>query len=167
MLGLFDYTVYSFLDLSGAIAHPDLGSFVFTEGGVGQITIAMTTDKTFHEISVEGVVMIGMIPAHNGKIQIQCQQTSNIHKWLLWAYNTLILGDTDAWGKMAATLRNICDGTSHSVNGISFDKIPEKAYGTAGGMVTWTLWAADIQSISPRPTTAGSNLINKFKGLLG
>jgi len=159
---LLDYTVYSFLDLSGAIAHPELGSFVFTEGGVGQIVISMATDKSFHEIDVRGTVLGGKIPGRNGQIHIQCQQTSNVHKWLQWAYNILYEADASQWMKMAATLRNICDGTSHEITGISFNRNPDKIYSSQGEMVDWVLLAANIISTSNRPSTFGKSFINRL-----
>jgi len=141
-------TTYSFTDLSGALAHPDLGAYIFTGEGVGQIMVTMSTDKSAHNVAADGTIMVSKIAGHNGQIQIQCQQTSAIHKWLLAAYNALYLGDTDAWAQMAATIRNTSDGTSHVVTGASFQKAADKTYAAQGGMVTWTLFAADIQSLS-------------------
>jgi hypothetical protein len=141
-------TTYSFLDLSGALAHPDLGAYVFTGEGVGQVTITMQTENTAHDIAADGQVMVSKIAGHNAQIQINCQQTSAVHKWLLAAHNALYLADTDAWAKMTALLRNTSDGTSHAITGMSFGKIPDKAYAAQGAMITWTLWAADVQSLS-------------------
>ena len=141
-------TVYSFLDLSGALAHPDLGAYIFTGEGVGQIMVTMSTEKSIHNVAADGVIMVSKIAGHNGQIQVQCQQTSKIHKWLLAAYNALYIGDTDAWAQMAATLRNTSDGTSHMATGMSFQKIPDKPYQAQGQMITWTFLAADIQSLS-------------------
>lgn len=159
---LFDYTVYSFLDLSGVIAHPDLGSFVFTEGGIGQIVVASSTDKTFQEIDVRGNVLGAKIPGRNGQIHIQCQQTSDIHKWLQWAFNTLYEAESSKWMKMAATLRNICDGTSHEIRGISFGRNPDKIYSSQGQMVDWILFAADIVSTAEKPSIFGQKFINRL-----
>jgi len=170
MFGLFDYTVYSFLDLSGAISHPTLkSSYSFTGQGVGQIVVLMATSQTEHNKSVEGVTLVSKINSTNGKLQIQCQQTSNIHKWLLFAYNTINKSENGAadWAKMAATLRNVCDGTGHTIRGISFDKVPDKTYASQGGMVVWDLPAAFIDSDSPNPSNVGSGLLAGLKGLIG
>ena len=142
-----DFTTYSFLDLSGAIVHPDLGAYIFTGQGVGQVVITMATEKTSHNVAADDVVMVSKIAGHNGQIQVQCQQTSLVHKWLLAAYNAVYIADTDAWANMSATLRNTSDGTSHIITGMSFGKIPDKPYQAEGQMVTWTLFAASIVSL--------------------
>jgi hypothetical protein len=140
-------TTYSFLDLSGALAHPTFGAYVFTGEGVGEVQVSMTTEKTAHDTASDGSVMVSKIAGDNGNITIQCQQTSNVHKWLLSAYNNLKNADSKEWAKMAATLRNVCDGTSHIATGISFQKVPDKSYQAQGQKVSWVLMCADIQSI--------------------
>ena len=126
MFGLFDHTVYSFLDLSGVISHPAVGtSYTFTGQGVGRVVVSMEEDKTFHEIGVDGTVILGKIPGGAGKLTIECQQTSNIHKWLLYVYQFLIKADAKEWGRMAAYLRNLNDGTTHTLRGLSYERIPE------------------------------------------
>ncbi len=155
MFGLFDHTVYSFLDLSGVLSHPHVGSFVFTGQGVGQVVITMDGDKTIHEIGVDGTVVLAKVPGHAGKITIECQQTSNVHKWLLYAYQRINMDNVEEWGRMTALLRNITDKTSHTLKGLSFDRIPEKRYGPEGQMIEWVLFAADIDSTAPNETGAG------------
>lgn len=156
MFGLFDHTVYSFLDLSGVISHPAVGtSYTFTGQGVGRVVVSMEEDKTFHEIGVDGTVILGKIPGGAGKLTIECQQTSNIHKWLLYVYQFLIKKDAKEWGRMTAYLRNLNDKTEHTLRGLSYERIPEKSYQAEGQMVVWVLWAADIDSFSPNPSGAG------------
>jgi len=142
------HTTYSFLDLSGAIAHPELGAYGFTGKGAGMVTVSMLTDKTVHDVAADGSVMVSKMAGNNGTIQIQCQQTSNLHKWLLAAYNALLVAPTDQWAQMGAALRNTADGTSHTLIGMSFQKVPDKVYQAQGQMVTWTLMVADIQSLA-------------------
>jgi hypothetical protein len=155
MFNLFGHTTYSFLDLSGVICHPKVNSYVFTGQGVGRVSVTMEEDKTFHDIGVDGTVIIGKIPGGAGKLTIDCQQTSNIHKWLLFTYQFLIKEDAKEWGRITAFLRNLNDGTQHTLKGMSFERIPEKSYQAEGQMVTWVLWAADIDSFAPDPSGAG------------
>lgn len=139
-------TTYSFLDLSGAIAHPSVGPYIFTGEGVGEVTVAMTQERSAHDIAADGSIMVSKLAGNNGQITIQCQQTSDLHKWLLDWYNQLIYLDTSLWAETGMTLRNTSDGTSHRIRGISPMKKPDKSYQAAGQKVTWTLLAADIYS---------------------
>jgi hypothetical protein len=144
----FNHTTYSFLDLSGVVAHPGVGAFTFTGEGVGSVSVAMAAEKTAHDLAADGSVMVSKIPGNNGSISISCQQTSNIHKWLLAWYNYLMLADTDKWAQTSALLRNTADGTSHLITGISPQKVPDKSYQAQGQQVQWVLMAADIQSVT-------------------
>jgi hypothetical protein len=168
MFGLFDYTVYGFNDLSGAIAHPDsaIGSYPFIGKGIGEVAVIMSQEQTLHDIGTNGVVVVSRALVHNGMLRIQCQQTSDMHKWLLYAYMiiTMNVDQPKYWAQMAATLRNISDGTGHTVSGISFQKIPDKVYATQGQMVTWNLMAAEIDSTAPNPS--GNGFLNNLKKLI-
>lgn len=140
------HTTYSFLDLAGAISHPlfPLGVFQFTGEGVGSLTVTMMTERTAHDVAADGSIMISKIAGNNGQINIECQQTSLLHKYLLSLYNYVTTADASAWAMAAIIMRNVKDGTSHIATGVSFGKIPDKPYGASGARVTWTLWAADI-----------------------
>ena len=139
------YTTYSFLDLSGAIFGPT-GFYTFTGEGVGEVIVAMTTEKTAHEVAADGSVMVSKIAGNNGNVTINAQQTSDLHKWLLNWYNALLAGDTSLWASTSLTLRNVVNGTSHVIHGVSPQKIPDKSYQAQGQRVSWILMAADIQN---------------------
>ena len=144
-----DFTTYSFTDLSGVIAHQLVGSYIFTgQVGAGSVGVSMATEKTAHDVAADGSVMVSKIPGNNGQVTIEAQQTSDLHKWLLAAFNIILNADTSDWAAMAITLRNVSDGTSHICNGVSFQKMPDKGYQAQGQRVTWVMMAADIQSIN-------------------
>ena len=147
-------TVYSFLDLSGSLTHPYVGSYVFTGQGVGNITITMDHDKTFQEQDVYGTVLIGLMKGVNGKIQIACQQSSNLNSWL-GATAIAIAQEPKNWAKMTFLLRNIRTGDSFSAKGVTFTSYPEVNYATQGGLLTWTLMFADIERFIANPSGAG------------
>lgn len=142
------HSVYSFLDLSGAIAHPlyPLGPFQFTGEGVGSVKVEMATDRTAHDIAADGSIMISKLAGNSGQISIECQQTSLVHKYLLGLYNFLLPESASLWALTAIVLRNVVDGTSHIATGVSFTKVPDKPYQSQGQKVTWALMAADIQN---------------------
>ena len=141
-------STYSFLDLSGAVSHPNLGAYTFTGEGVGEITVSMDIDKTVHSVGADGSVMVSKIAGDPGTITVHVQQTSDLHKWLLAGYNSILLGDTSMWAAMAILLRNTSDGTSHIASGVSFQKVPDKSYQAQGQMVAWVLKAANLQSLT-------------------
>jgi Bacteriophage KPP10, Structural protein ORF10 len=147
-------TVYSFKDLSGSFFHPAVGSFILNGGniGFGQVTVAMTTEKTAHDVAADGSIMVSFISGDNGSVDIEVQQTSQLHNFLLSWYNAIKTaadaGDVTLWAAGSMLLRNIVDRTSHTLTGISPSKIPDKVYAAQGGKVTWKLMAADAQQIN-------------------
>jgi hypothetical protein len=92
--------------------------------------------------------MVSKQAGNNGQITISCQQTSDVHKWLLGWYNYLVIAGTEEWAQSSALLRNTADGTSHVITGISPQKVPDKQYQAQGQRVSWVLMAADIQSLT-------------------
>jgi hypothetical protein len=151
-------TIYSFKDLTGVFSHClagqiSIGGTFNGQIGIGQIVIHMANDITTHEIGVDGAVIPFAIPVYNGVITVQCQQTSVLHKFLLSWYNSIksaeqSSGDVSNWANAVMKLRNITDGTSHNVTGISPKVNADKAYAVQGGNVAWTLMAANIESIN-------------------
>lgn len=144
---------YSFKDLSGAFAHPLAGAYTFAgQIGLGQITFTMATERTTHDVSADGSVMVSYIAGDNGSISIECQQTSDLHNFLLNWYNlcktNADLGDVSEWASAALTVRSLVGATTHVCRGISPAKNPDKAYAAQGGKVTWNLMAADIQALT-------------------
>jgi hypothetical protein len=141
-------TVYSFLDLSGALVHPSFGAFQFTGESVGQLDVAMKTERTVHSIAADGTVMISKVAGNDGTVTIHCQQTSLLNKYLVGLYNYLIAAETSEWAQITAFFRNAADGTSHVVSGASFGKLPDKSYKSQGEMVIWIIMCADIQTLN-------------------
>jgi hypothetical protein len=161
-------STYSFLDLSGVIAHPTVGSYIFTGQGIGQINISMNGEKTFHEIDIYGNVIIGKSPTGGGSLSISCQQTSNIYQWLSSTYLFIVNSTVQAdWAKMGAILRSISGRERFTFKGLTFNNYPEMQYGSDGGMVTWKLLFADVEILAPNPTDAGAAIVNKVKSLVG
>jgi hypothetical protein len=142
-------TTYSFLDTVLILSHPILPvPIVVTGEGAGSITVSMQEARTAHDVAADGSVMVSKIAGNNGTVAIDVQQTSIAHKELLSLFNQLVIAPPDQWAQAALTIRNVTDGTGHLCTGISPAKIPDKAYGKSGAHVTWSLMAADIQSIT-------------------
>lgn len=146
-MGSANTTTYSFEDVTGAIAHPGLGAYTFDGKGVGEITIEMDADMSAHDRASDGSIMVSKLLGEPGRITLSVQQTSAIHKWLLAAYQYLKLADTSQWAQMAATVRNVVDGSTHILTGMSFMKVPPKSYQATGQRISWVIMCADIQSV--------------------
>jgi len=141
-------TTYSFKDLTGAFVHPLVGSFILAGGnvGLGQITIANATDRTVHDTAADGSVMVSYIAGDSGSVSIEVQQTSDLHAFLLAWFNIVKTaadaGDVGPWAAGLLTLRNLDDGSVHTLSGVSPSKVPDKVYQAQGQKVTWNLMAA-------------------------
>lgn len=146
-------TTYSFKDTSGAFVHPLVGPFTFAgKIGLGQFTLSMSTEKSVHDVSADGHVMISAISGDNGNVAIEVQQTSRLHTFLMSWYNAVKTlmdqGNVQNWATATLTVRNIVDGSTHVCRGISPSKIPDKTYAAQGQRITWTLMCADIQNLT-------------------
>ena len=143
-------TTYSFKSLSGAFIHPLVGSYPIGGGnvGMGQLTIAMTTDRSSQDVAADGSVMISYIAGDNGTISIEVQQTSDLHSFLLGWFNAVKtaadLGNVSLWAAAAFSVRSNLDGASHTMTGLSPGKVPDKTYASQGGKITWSLPCARI-----------------------
>jgi Protein of unknown function (DUF3277) len=143
-------TTYSFKDLSGAFIHPLVGSYPIGGGnvGLGQIVVSMTIDRTVQDMSADGSCMVSYIAGDNGSVSIEVQQTSDLHTFLLGWFNACKTaadaGSVALWAQAAFSVRNILDGSSHAMTGVSPGKVPDKTYASQGGKITWILPCAKI-----------------------
>lgn len=148
-------TTYSFVDTAGSLTNPILGNspIVFAgEIGMGQFEVEMITPRTVHDVAADGTVMPSYIAGDNGRVTVQVQQTSILHKELLSLYNDLLVaaagGDVSNWANSTLSLRNTVDGSQHLCTGVSFEKVPNKVYTAEGQKITWPLMSASIQNIT-------------------
>lgn len=139
-------TIYSFLDCVLTLAFAS-GGMTITGEGIGEFSIDMDTDRTAQEVASDGNVMISKIAGNNGTLKIDVLQTSLAHKFLLACYNFNIVGPPSIWASGVGLARCISDGTSNSFTGISFTKLPSQKRGKQGGLYSWDLKCADIQSM--------------------
>jgi len=142
---------YSFKSLTGVLTNAAFGvSIPLTGGniGVGSFTIRMSTTRTTHDVAADGTVMPSYVAGDNGEIDIQVQETSVIHRALLNLYNLCVLAanndDVSGWAATAISFVLLVDGSTHTLTGCSFDKIPDKPYEASGQKMTWKLMAANI-----------------------
>ena len=142
-------TTYSFKDLSGAFTSPLAGAFTFAgEIGAGKIVVRNTTDHGVIDVAADGTNVPGFIAGNGGELEIEVQQTSIFHKFLLYWHNLHVTaatgGDISNWAGTSALLRNTLDGSSHIATGIIPTKIPDKAYDKNPGNLTWIVRVANL-----------------------
>jgi Protein of unknown function (DUF3277) len=142
---------YSFKSLTGVLVNPVFGVTIPLTGGnigVGSFHVTMATTRTTHDVAADGTVMPSYIAGDNGAVDINVQETSIIHKALLALYNLCVLAanndDVSGWAATAISFVLLVDGSTHTLTGCSFEKIPDKPYESAGQRITWKLMAANI-----------------------
>lgn len=138
------YNVYSFEDVTCSFSHPSVGAASSTGAGVGTITVSMTQEKSVHDMSADGVVMISKIAGKNGTVAIALQQTSELHKFFLKWYNYIDNAAASEWASMNITIKSNNLGDSTVCTGVSPQKLAERPYQAQGQHVTWQLMCAEI-----------------------
>jgi hypothetical protein len=137
------YTTYSFADLSGAFAHPIVGSYSFQGQGVGSITIAPQTEKTIHTRSADGNIMVTKVAGNNATVTITVQQTSPFDAFLQDAFTLLDGMSAQQWAAWTATLRNPTIQRTSVLMGMSFQKEADQPNAAQGQDRTWVFLAAE------------------------
>jgi hypothetical protein len=108
----------------------------------------MSEDRTVQDVACDGSVMPSYVAGDNGSVAIEVQQTSALHHALLAQYNTLKLaadaGESLTWASGVISFFTTLEGSSHVLTGVSFQRIPAKAYAAHGAKITWNLMACNI-----------------------
>lgn len=139
------YTTYSFESVVMTISHPAIGQYVASGQGIGSITTTMTTDRTTHDVSADGAIMVSKIRGRNGSHAIAIQQTSDLNKWLVKLYNYLETADASQWAEINIVIRSNDMHDMLTSTGVAFQKLPDRPYQAQGQQVTWQMLSSDIQ----------------------
>lgn len=139
----YQSTTYSFDDVDVVFSHPSVGVHQINGQGVGTITVTMQTEKTQHDIASDGSVMISKIPGDNANIDIEIQQTSAFHKWLVNYYNFINGSDANLWAAASILIRDRIGGATINCIDVSPAMRAAKTYTAQGGRVTWNFKAGN------------------------
>jgi len=144
-------TTYAYKAIVGSFTDPDVGTYMFSgQEGIKHLTISNTVDRTVHDVAADGTVMVSAVAGAPGSLQVECQQNSSLHEFLLYWANTkftnLDVGDATTFAAAAVRIADSLSGATHILTGISPLKIPEKPYGPTGASLTWHLMAANVIS---------------------
>jgi hypothetical protein len=142
-------TTYSFKSVSGAFNDPLVGNFTFAgQIGTGRFTVSMAVERTAHDNAADGATMVSYLAGDQGAVDIEVQQVSPLHQFLLNWFNTLKSqadqGNPSDWAGATMTLRDTVNQTGHVLSGLSPSKIPDKPYAAQGQRLTWRIMAAHV-----------------------
>jgi hypothetical protein len=149
MKGKHMSSTYAFKSVVGAFTDPDAGTFPFRgQEGVKQLTVYNATDRTIHDTAADGTVMVSYVSGQSGALEIETQQQSSLHEFLVnWAnikFTQCEASNASNFASAAIKVQDLLSGAVHTLTGVSPLKIPDKGYGASGAMVTWRLLAAQV-----------------------
>jgi hypothetical protein len=139
-------STYAFKNVIGSFTDPDVGTYTFQgQQGVKQLTVYNATDRTVHDTAADGTIMISYVSGASGALEIETQQQSSLHEFLVnWAnikYTNAENANATNFAAAAVKVQDLLSGAIHTLTGVSPMKIPDKGYGASGAMVTWRLMA--------------------------
>ncbi len=137
-------SVYSLADVRAVIYHQDVGQCVLSSQGLGKISITRSGDLSSHTATADGYVVVNRLRSSHGIVTLEVPQNSSADQFLRrWAK---YLKNAQSY-LFALTALNIVDGGGGFTvycEGVTPQKIPDRAYDQTSGNVSWTLLAADI-----------------------
>ena len=138
-------TVYSLADVRVVLYHQDVGQSVLSSEGIGKISVAYSGDISSHTATADGYVVVNRLRSSNGMITLEVPQNSSadefLRKWSRFLRNARS-------GQFALSTLNIVDaagGFTVYCEGVTPQKIPDRAYDCTSGTVSWVLLAADVR----------------------
>lgn len=138
---------YSFLDMTGSLNSPLVGSYIFSGQGVGSVAVNKTVDRSVLDNAADTAAVISKIAGNNGQLVLECLMNSDVHKYMLKWFAAHWAAPTVDWATTTVYLRNNSTGGGHICTGVAPLKEPDISYQAEAQRVTWTLIVADIQNI--------------------
>jgi len=141
---------YSFKDTSLVLSFAT-GSFTVNGGkvGIGGFTLRNMTERSAMLVGADGGVTISYVAGDNAEMDIETQQSSDLHRFLIQTFNQLKTaadnGDPTTWASGSSTWRSLVDRRSGVIQGLVFTKIPDEPRGAQAQNVTWRFMAGDSQ----------------------
>ena len=136
---------YAFEDIYCTFTHTNGMKLDIYGQGAGSITFTMSADTSVHDLSADGSVMTSKVQVPNGSVAIECQQTSDTHRWLLKLHNYLKAALPDEWVGISMMMTCPMMKTQHIGQHMSIQKRADKPYQQQGQRVTWTLLAGVLK----------------------
>ena len=147
---------YSFKDLVGVLNFPGFPPFILAgELGADRLTVRMRTERAAQAVASDGAVMQTYIAGSNGELELELQETSPLHSYLINVMNTLTGqadgGNVSNFVAGTAQFTAVYNGLIFLCYGISPTKIADIPFAKDGANVTWALLCARVvqQGVNP------------------
>jgi hypothetical protein len=147
-------TTYSAKNVNFSLQHPLAAGPIQAAGvsakGVNSYSIRMGVEHANLQVAADGAIVPSWTPGEWGDIEISMYQTSTLHQEFLALYNAVKAaadaGDTSRAFAGTVVLLNVVDGSVHTGTGVSFQKVPDKAYGAQSAVLNWVLRCANLEN---------------------
>lgn len=149
------FGTYGFTNIAASISGPG-GSFPLGAGAGSAeegITIEPDGDKVTKTVGADGAVMYNLHADMSGRVLIRLQKISPTNALLGAMYN-LQITDSALNGVNTILVTDIARGDNISLRGCAFSRAPTINYGTTGGILEWSFFAAVIDRL------LGSGVVN-------
>ena len=138
-------TVYSFSDVKVVMYHPNVGQSVLSSQGLGKISIAASGDLSSHTATADGYVVVNRLKSAHGMITLEVPQNSSadefLRKWARYLRHT----ESYLFAQSALNIVDTAGSFTITCEGVTPQKIPDRTYDAACGMVSWVLLAASVK----------------------
>lgn len=136
---------YSFQEVEVTLSHPSLGIITTNGLGIGSVSVNMATDRASASVASDGAVVINKIEDKHGTVELEIQQTSDVHtslkKW--WSY--LETASSSEFAKIKTVVTNKSTGEQDICTNGAIVKHPDSQYGAEVGSFTWSFLHSKIQ----------------------
>ena len=138
-------TVYSFSDVKVVMYHPNVGQSVLSSQGLGKIAIAASGDLSSHTAMADGYVVVNRLKSSHGMITLEVPQNSSADEFLRKWARYLKHAESYLFALTALNIVDAAGGFTIYCEGVTPQKIPDRTYDAACGMVSWVLLAANVK----------------------
>ena len=138
-------TVYSLADVKVVMYHQDVGQCVLSSEGMGKISVSLSGDLSSHTATADGYVVVNRLKSSHGMITIEVPQNSSADEFLRTWARYLTHAKSYLFALSALNIVDSAGGFTIYCEGVTPQKIPDRAYDAASGMVSWVLLAAVIK----------------------
>ena len=139
------FAVYSLADTHTVLSHPQVGKGNLHRDGVGKIVVSRSGDLSSHTTTADGYVVVNRLKSVNGTITIEVPQNSQADEYLRRWTSYLLNAESSAdFAASTLTIRDTAGGLTITADGVTPQKIPDRAWDRTATNLTYTLLAAVI-----------------------